>query len=156
MFKTNSSKVTLFLLRIVMGWLMFYAGITKVLDPGWTAAGYLKSAKTFSAFYIWLTDPGIIDWVNFLNKWGLTLLGISLLLGILVRFSSVLGAGLMILYYWPVLDFPKAGEYGFIVDEHIIYALVLILFAVAAAGRFWGLDGCLVRKVKSRGLSLFS
>lgn len=156
MFKTNSNKVTLFLLRIATGWFMFYAGIIKVLDPSWTPAGYLKGAKTFSGFYVWLTNPGLIDGINFLNKWGLTLLGASLLLGIFVRLSSVLGAVLMLLYYFPVLDFPLAGQYGFIVDEHIIYILVLVLFAVLGAGRFWGIDGYLIEKFKLKKLRLLS
>ena len=135
---------------------MFYAGIVKILDPSWTSAGYLKGAKTFSAFYLWLTNPEIINGVNFLNKWGLTLLGVSLMIGIFVRLSSVLGAVLMALYYWPVLDFPKAGAYGYIIDEHIIYILILVLFAVTAAGRFWGLDEYLVKKTKLKGITLFS
>lgn len=44
-------KTSLFPLRISLGWLMFYAGITKVLDPSWSSWGYLMSAKTFTGFY---------------------------------------------------------------------------------------------------------
>jgi thiosulfate dehydrogenase [quinone] large subunit len=136
----KGSKFSLFLLRVSLGWLMFYAGITKVLDPGWSAAGYLQSAKTFSGFYQWLALPANSGWINFLNEWGLTLLGLSLILGIGVRFSSVLGAALMLLYYFPILEFPYAGAHSYIVDEHIIYALVLVLFAAVRAGRIYGLE----------------
>ena len=31
-------------LRIVMGWTLFQAGIVKLLDPAWTAAGFLQFA----------------------------------------------------------------------------------------------------------------
>ena len=127
------------LLRLAMGWMMLYAGITKVLDPGWSAAGYLKSAKTFVGFYQWLAQPDIIPFINFINEWGLTLLGVSLILGIFVRLSSLLGVLLMLLYYIPVLSFPYVGH-GYIVDEHVIYALVLLFFAASRAGRIWGLD----------------
>jgi thiosulfate dehydrogenase [quinone] large subunit len=123
-----------------MGWLMFYAGITKVLNPEWSAAGYLKGAKTFAGFYQWLTSPGLLPIVNFVNEWGLTLLGISLILGIGVRLSSILGAVLMLLYYFPVFDFPYPNPHSFIVDDHIIYAVVLLLFASLRAGRTWGLE----------------
>ena len=41
----NFQKISLFFLRVFLGGLFFYAGITKVLDPSWTAAGYLKGAK---------------------------------------------------------------------------------------------------------------
>lgn len=136
----NFQKISLFLLRISMGWLMFYAGITKVINPKWSAAGYLKGAKTFVNFYHWLAGPGILPIVNFVNEWGLTLLGVSLIFGIGVRLSSILGAILMLLYYFPILDFPYPNPHSFLVDEHIIYALVLLLFASLRAGRIWGLE----------------
>ena len=132
-------KISLFLLRISMGWLFFYAGITKVLDPKWSAAGYLKGAKTFTGFYQWLVGSDILPIINFINEWGLTLLGVSLILGIGVRLSSILGAILMLFYYFPVLEFPYV-EHGFLVDEHIIYASILAFFAVVKAGRYYGLD----------------
>ena len=125
--------------RLALGWLMFYAGITKILDPAWTSKGYLMGAKTFPGFYSWFISPENIGWVDFLNEWGLTLIGASLILGLGVRLSSVLGAALMLLYYFPVLEFPKV-EHGFIIDDHIIYAVLLAFFAAVRAGRYYGLD----------------
>lgn len=119
---------------------MFYAGITKVLDPSWSAAFYLKGAKTFPAFYTMLLSPSLLPIINFINAWGLTLLGLSLLSGLLIRVSAPLGALLMMLYYFPILDFPKVGEHSYLVDEHVIYALVLLLLAAFNAGTQWGLD----------------
>ena len=130
----------MFLLRIGMGWLMFYAGITKVLNPAWSAQGYLKGAKTFPGFYQWLLQPDILPIINFINEWGLTLLGVSLILGIGVRLSSIFGAVLMLLYYFPILDFPYPNPHSYVVDEHIVYALVLLLLAGLRAGRVWGLE----------------
>jgi len=54
--------------------------------------------------------------------------------------SSVLGALLMLLYYFPVLSFPYIKPHSYIVDEHIIYALALIFLAAIRAGRIYGLD----------------
>jgi len=135
----KTSARWLFVLRLVTGWLMFYAGITKILDPNWSAVGYLKGARTFAGFYQWLAQPGLIGVVNFMNEWGLTILGVSLILGIGVRLSSILGAILMLLYYFPVADFPFV-EHGFIVDDHIIYAAVLAFLAAVRAGRYYGLE----------------
>lgn len=137
----NLHKISLVAMRITMGWFFFYAGITKVLNPDWTAAGYLAGAKTFAGFYLWLAQPGIMPFIDFTNKWGLTLLGISLILGLGVRLASVLGALLMALYYLPILDFPYPNTHAFIVDEHIIYITALLFMAAAGAGRVWGLDG---------------
>lgn len=142
---TQLQKISFFILRISMGWFMFYAGITKVLNPDWSAAGYLKGAKTFAGFYQWLASPEILPVINFVNEWGLTLLGVSLILGIGVRLASILGAALMILYYFPILDFPYSGPHTFIIDEHIIYALALLLFATFRAGRIWGLGSVCLR-----------
>src|SRR3989338_7218159 len=112
---TQTQKISLFLLRIGIGWLMFYAGITKVLNPAWSAQGYLKGAKTFPGFYQWLLQPDILPIINFINEWGLTLLGVSLILGIGVRLSSIFGAVLMLLYYFPILDFPYPNPHSYVV-----------------------------------------
>ncbi len=132
-------KTSLFMLRIVMGWMFLYAGITKVLDPAWSAEGYIKSAQNFSWFFSQLLNPGILPTVNFLNEWGLTLLGVSLILGIGVRLSSLLGAVLMFMYY-AVLPFPYPNPHSLLVDEHIIYVTILLYFAVVRAGRVYGLE----------------
>lgn len=137
---TQNQKVILFLLRISMGWLMFYAGITKVLNPNWSAAGYLNNAKTFPGLFHWFAQPNVLSFTNFINEWGLTLLGICLILGIGVRLASTLGAILMLMYYFPGLAWPKIGANSYIVDEHIIYALALLLFAAVGAGRVYGLE----------------
>lgn len=139
MHMATSQKFFIFILRVALGWLFFYAGITKILNSEWTSAGYLKGAKLFTGFYQWLLQPGVLPVVDFLNEWGLTLLGISLLLGIGVRLSSILGALLMLLYYIP-LGFPYPDAHSYIVDDHIIYLLVLLLFAIMNAGHVWGLD----------------
>ncbi|MBI2123840.1 MAG: DoxX family membrane protein [Candidatus Wildermuthbacteria bacterium] len=133
-------KLSLFLLRVSLGWMFLYAGITKILDPAWSAAGYLKGAKTFAGLYQWLASPGIIPVVNFVNEWGLLLLGVSLILGVFVRLSGVLGAALMFMYYLPILQFPYPNAHAYIVDEHIIYAAALLFLAAIKAGRVWGLE----------------
>lgn len=125
---------------------MFYAGITKVLDPAWSAEGYLKGAKTFTWFYHGLLNPHILPTVNFLNEWGLTLLGVSLILGIFVRWSSIAGIALMLLYYLAALDFPHPDAHSYLVDQHIIYSCVLLLFVVTRVGDVWGLDRLIFRK----------
>src|SRR3989344_8810091 len=115
-------KFLLTLLRVSLGWLFFYSGITKVLNPTWSAEGYIKGAQTFTATYQLFLQPQILPIVNILNEWGLTLLGVSLVLGVFVRVSSLLGAALMLLYYFAILQFPYPNPHAYIVDEHIIYA----------------------------------
>src|SRR3989338_7903508 len=132
--------ISLLLLRLSLGSLFFYAGITKVLDPNWSAAFYLKGAKTFPAFYQWFLDPSILPSINLINEWGLTLIGLSLILGILVRVSSIGGILLMLLYYFPILDGVYPNAHSLIVDEHIVYASALFVLATFRAGRVFGLE----------------
>lgn len=132
-------KISLFVLRLAVGWMFFYAGITKVINPAWSAEGYLKGAKLLPGFYNWLLRPDILPCINFVNEWGLTLLGVSLIIGLGVRLSSILGALLMLLYYIPQ-GFPYPNPHSYIVDEHIIYIAVLLYFSTIYAGRVWGLE----------------
>lgn len=133
-------KFFLTLLRVSLGWLFFYSGITKVLDPTWSAEGYIKGAHTFTATYQLLLQPQILPLVNIANEWGLTLLGAALILGVFVRISSFLGAALMLLYYFAILEFPYPNSHSYIVDEHIIYALVLLFFFAGGARSGWSIS----------------
>ena len=99
-------RISLFVLRIGLGWVFFWAGITKVLNPAWSAEKFLQGAKTFPELFSWFASPGMLPITNFMNEWGLTLLGASLILGIFVRWSAPLGVLLMVLYYLPILKFP--------------------------------------------------
>jgi len=135
-------------LRIALGLLFLYAGISKVVDPTWTAAGFLKGAKTFHWLYAWFGSPMNIGWVNFVNEWGLTLLGICLITGLFIPYASWVGIAFMLLYFFPTFHFPFAGEHSVLVDEHIIYILVLLLFIATDAGLFSGLDSILFGKQK--------
>lgn len=136
---TTIQKFFLALARITLGWMFFYAGITKVLNPQWSAEGYLKGAKSFTWLFQALLDPSVLPVINFINKWGLTLLGASLIIGLFVRFSSLLGVLLMALYYM-ALGFPFPNPHSYIVDEHIIYISILLFFASIRAGRVFGID----------------
>lgn len=143
---TQFQKVSLFIIRIALGWMYFYAGITKVLNSAWSAEGYIKGAKNFVGMYQYFLDPGILPIVNFMNQWGLLLLGISLIFGVFVRLSAACGILLMLMYYFVILQFPHPNPQSYIVDQHIIYIAVLLYFIAVSAGRVWGVDGWLQRK----------
>jgi len=143
-------RISALLIRLSLGWLFLFSGISKINNPNWTAANYIKSAKTFPGLYEWFASPENIGWVNLLNEWGMALIGAALILGIAVRPASLAGFMLMLLYYFPILDFPKAGE-AYIVDQHIIYAFCLLFIATVRAGQFLGIDGLIVNTSSSQG-----
>ncbi len=136
---TKFQKISLFLLRISTGWFMFWAGLSHVLDPKFSAGGYLANAKSFVGLYHFLANPAVLPVVNFLTAWGLTLLGVSLILGLAVSFSSKLGVVLMVLFWLP-LGILHPDTHSFIVDDHIIYAAALLVLASMHAGRVYGLE----------------
>lgn len=155
---TNFQKITLVALRIGLGWMFFYAGITKILSGDFSAAGYLQGAKTFAGFYDLFLNPQVLPVVNFLNEWGLTLVGISLILGVFTRLSSIVGAALLMLYYFPVLGYLPQGVispisayfpfnlplypdiHSFLVDSHVLEALAVLVVGAFRAGRVFGLE----------------
>jgi len=140
----NATTGAAVLLRVLLGWFMFFAGIEKVLDPSWTASGFLLNAKTFPALYAWFADPMNVWWIDPLNAWGITLVGVALILGVGIRVAAWSGVALMLLYYFPHVDFPYL-EHGFIVEEHIIYAAAFALVALLPSAYRFGL-GNVVRR----------
>ena len=136
---TSFQKGALVFLRVISGWLFFYAGYVQFIDSKWSAGGYLKGAQNFKGLYLWLMSPEILPIISQVNKWALMLLGASLILGIFVRLSSFLGIALMLMYYF-VLPFPAQSAHGLVVDEHIIYIGVLVVLMALRAGRTFGVD----------------
>lgn len=137
--------------RVAAGVLFFYAGWEKIINPAWSAAGYLSGAKDFHALYAWFASAGVLSFVNFVNKWGLLLLGVALILGAFVRLASGLGIALMALYYLP-LAWPFVDANSFIVDEHILLIALLLIFIAWRAGHVWGVDGYWARRKSYRRL----
>jgi len=137
----KASYITASALRFVLGWYMFFAGIEKVLDPSWTASGFLMGAKTFPGFYTWFAAPSQAFWVDPLNAWGITLVGAALLFGVFVRPAALAGAALMMLYYFPQVAYPFVLSHGFIVESHIINAAAFLAVAFLPAARRWGFAG---------------
>lgn len=148
--KTNSPLQTavLVILRLLIGWHLFYEGIAKLLTEGWSSAGFLSESKwILSGFASWVTgNARVLEVVDFLNIWGLIAIGTALILGLFIRFSAVAGAVLLLLYYLnnPPLtgleySMPAEGSY-LIVNKTLIEAITLLLLALFPAHRAFGLE----------------
>lgn len=132
----RATKIPLVLLRIFIGWHFLYEGIIKLTQVGgWSSEAYLKSSYGFlSDFYHGLaSDPGRIQLIDFMNIWGLILVGTGLFLGLFIRLSAVSGFLLLILYYFAHPPFGAAytgfGTDGhtWIINKNLIEALTLVL-----------------------------
>ncbi len=137
---------TLALLRIAVGWHFAYEGLIKVLDPGWSAAGYLQSATGPAAefFHRLAANPQWLQAVSVANAWGLLILGGALILGLLSRLAALAGAALLALYWlahpplWAAPTTVLEGHY-LIVDKNLVELIALLVLAVSPSGRL-GLD----------------
>ena len=132
-------KLSLLLLRLSLGWIFLYSGVTKILNPDWTAIGYLKGAQTLTPLYNLFAQN--IEIINFLNSWGQAAIGLALVFGLMLRPAAIGGILMMIFYYIPILHFPYVGKNptSLIVDEHVIYSLVFFALFVFDGGEYYGL-----------------
>jgi thiosulfate dehydrogenase [quinone] large subunit len=131
--------------RVAMGWTFLQAGIDKLLDPEWTAAGFLKFAipegNPFMSLWSGMVGNATVD---AMVQWGLTLIGASLILGFFVRWAALWGAVMMILFWMASVMgglaefFPL--EHGWFIDDHLVYAALLYFLGAVGAGRLLGLD----------------
>jgi len=132
-------------LRVGLGLVFLNAGLSKMTD--WSAAGYLQgSTGPLADWFISLAGNPFVDQ---LNVWGLTLIGVALILGILVRPASLFGILVMALYY--LSDFEGNTSHG-LIDEHIIYALIFLLFLSGGIGHVFGLDGLIFARIRKKGI----
>lgn len=137
----QSERIIIFLMRIALGWTFLYAASHQVLVPGWSVTGFLDHTKTFHSFFSIFTGADIAPVITFLVEYGHLLIGLSLILGLFVRISGACGIMLMILYWMAHMNFPYISDHNnFLVDVHVISALVLALLIVKHAGHVWGLD----------------
>jgi len=140
--------IALVVMRVLIGWHFLYEGVAKLLKPNWSAAGYLKAAKgPMAGTFKWMADsPELLDWVNLLNMWGLFLIGLFLILGLLTRYAAIGGALMVLLYYAanpPFIGYFSSvateGSY-LLVNKNLVEIGALFVIAVTYSGRYVGLD----------------
>ncbi len=145
--------------RISLGWVFLWAFLDKTfglgfatpaenawLEGGSPTTGYLANAPTgpFQSFYNGLAGAAWADWLFMI---GLLAVGVALILGIGVRIAAAAGVLMLVLMWTAVLP-PANNPF---MDDHLIYAMVLIGLAAVNAGAViglgkWWADTALVRR----------
>ena len=127
-------KPIITILRVAIGWHFLYEGLIKLFADEWSAASFLNNTYGFlSGHYHWLAaSPLRMGAVDFLNVWGLILIGLALFLGLCTRWASVAGALLLTLYYfaYPPFGISLLGDNGtvYIINPLFIEAAILVFF----------------------------
>ncbi len=132
--------------RIALGWVFFWAFIDKTFGLGFSTpserawirggnptAGYLGSREgTFGGVFQAMADSAIVEWLFMLGLLGI---GVAFLLGAGMRIGAWSGAVLMLLMWLAALPLTTNP----FIDDHIVYAIVMIGLERAHAGRVWGI-----------------
>jgi len=144
---TGLQGCLLLFLRLAVGWHFLYEGYVKIASSGWTAAGYLSIvpgpfAGMFSAL---VKNPAMIGFVDASMKYGLTAVGLLLVLGLFTRLASVGAAIFLALFYlsnppWLGVHF-MAGEGSYlIVNKNLVELAAALVLAAFPSGHVLGLD----------------
>src|SRR5512134_3856338 len=145
---SRAAMISVTLLRVFVGWHFLYEGIAKLTSPSWSAAGYLKQARGPFAglFRSMAAQPNLLENANLITMWGLTIVGLLLMLGLFTRLASLAGIGFILLFYLATPPFvgyfyaiPSEGSY-LIVNKNLVELSALIVIFVTGSGRFAGLD----------------
>ncbi|MCE5306346.1 MAG: DoxX family protein [Acidobacteriales bacterium] len=152
----TKEKWAIAVLRIVIGWHFLYEGYIKLMTPGWTATGYLKSATgpLSGFFYNLASNDSLTRIIDALNIWGLVLVGLGLMFGVLVRTAAGGGMALLALYYLaqPPLFSPSAGAMTegayLLVNKNLVELCALLVVAFLPASEI-GL-GPLIARLRNK------
>jgi thiosulfate dehydrogenase [quinone] large subunit len=155
---SRAAMVAIVLLRVAIGWHFLYEGVAKLQKPGWSAAGYLQQSKgVLAELFKWMAaSPNVLEYVNPLNMWGLTLIGLGLVLGCFTRLSAAAGMLIVLMYYlanppWVgyFYSIPMEGSY-LIVNKNLVEIAALAVILFTGSGRVAGLDRVIHRLIGRR------
>lgn len=134
--------------RIAIGWHFLYEGIAKIIAGNWSSAPYLAGSRWIFApvFNAMADSAAVTSVVDFINIWGMILVGLGLIAGLLTRYASIGGAVMLLFYfvaYPPVPGYtvgvPVEGSYLWI-NKTLIEFFVLAAFSFMTSGYHFGMD----------------
>ncbi len=137
----QSDRKFILAFRLLMAWTFLYAASHQVLNPKFSAVAFLSHTKTFHDVYAVIAVPAFDPALTFLVSYGHLLIGLSLLVGFMVRVSGIAGILLLMTYWTAHMDWPFIeNQNNLIIDYHIVYSAVLLFLVAKGAGHVWGLD----------------
>ncbi len=145
---SRGPMVAITVLRVMIGWHFLYEGIAKITAASWSASGYLKQARgPFADLFKWLAaQPDLLANADLITMWGLTAVGILLILGLFTRLASLGAIGFIVLFYLcnpPFVGYfysiPTEGSY-LIVNKNLVELSALVVVLLTGSGKFAGLD----------------
>lgn len=154
----KSQLILLLILRFVIGWHVLYEGMSKILNPQWTSANFLRESQgILSGLSDWiLSNVGLLATVDFLNAWGLVAIGLGVIFGFLFKPAAIIGSILIFIYYLSVppmvgyeYTLPSDGS-NLVVNRTLIEAITLFGLALFPTNKIFGLDFFIHSRNKSK------
>ncbi len=140
-------KISLVLLRVLIGWHFLYEGILKLYNPAWSAKGYLLSSQGFlSSFFAWMAHDSIVKLIDPLMIVGLMAVGAGLMLGVFTRWSALIGCFILLMFYlahpaFPGLEQPlSTGNYWIVNNNLIEVAALLVIYKFPILSQYFSID----------------
>lgn len=145
---SRSAMIAITVMRVIVGWHFLYEGIAKLTSSSWSAAGYMRASRgPFSALFKWIAgNPQMLDSANLITMYGLTIVGVLLILGLFTRLAAIGGIAFVLLFYLcnpPFVGYfytiPTEGSY-LIVNKNLVEVCALAVILLTRSGLFAGLD----------------
>jgi len=145
---TNPQTFFLVALRILLGWYFLYEGLVKIANPDWSSFGYLMDSQGLFAgmFQSMASNTDVVAVIDFLNKWGLTFIGLGLMFGFLTQLALFFGMFLLVMYYLshpPLASvsyvLPQEGSYLW-VNKTLIEIFAMAVLLVFPTSHIFGID----------------
>jgi thiosulfate dehydrogenase [quinone] large subunit len=147
----------LVIVRVLIGWHFLYEGLVKIMNPSWSSVGYLMDSKGIFAnlFQSIGSNPGMVNAADFLNMWGLTVVGLGLILGCFTQLATV--GGIVLLAFYCLSHpagintsyiLPSEGSYLW-VNKNLIELFTLALLFYFPTGKYIGFDRIIFREKRA-------
>ena len=155
---SSTAGRALAVLRISTGFVFLWAFLDKTFGLGYATTsshawvnggsptkGFLASVAVgpMRSPYHAMAGSWAVDWLFMLGLLGI---GVALVLGVGLRITAAGGVALMALMWlaeYPLARHTTTGSVtqstNPIVDDHVVYAIVLVVLALSYSGSFWGL-----------------
>lgn len=155
---TTALRYVAAVLRLSLGWVFLWAFLDKMFALGFATgrdpetgvvdrfgdAAWIHGGSPTEGFLTFAAKGPFADiyhniagaaWADWLFMLGLLGIGVALMLGVAMRLATISGVVMLVLMWSAVLP-PENNPF---MDDHIIYALTLILLALMGAGKTLGL-----------------
>ena len=161
----NLQQTLLVVLRTLIGWHFLYEGYTKLLHPAWSqsgaplpawsSAGYLKAATgPLAPLLHWMGSSPWIGSFDLAIAVALTLVGLSLMLGLFTQVGCSGAIVLLAIFYLSAVPIGEADARGegtyLLVNKNLIEACAIAVLLAFRTGSIAGLDRLWIRSAGER------